>query len=55
MNSNGKNVIVGTVYKHPCMDPELFTDQHMQPLLDTIAAENKRSFIAGDFNFENLQ
>lgn len=55
INSSGKNVIVGTIYRHPCMDPSLFTEEYIQPLLDTITSENKKVFIAGDFNFDLLK
>ena len=54
-NPCGKNFIVGTVYRHPCMEPTHFTDDYMQPLLDTLTSENKKIFIAGDFNFDLLQ
>ena len=52
LNPKGKNTIIGTIYRHPCMDQELFLDEFMKPLCDKLGVENKPIYIAGDFNFD---
>ena len=54
INEKGKSTIIGTIYRHPCMDQNEFTDDYMQPLNDKIMKENKKCFLAGDFNFDLL-
>ena len=54
-NTSGKNAIIGTIYRHPSMDPSIFTDDYLQPLNDKLVNEKKKIFIAGDFNFDLLQ
>ena len=34
------------------MDKNLFIEDYMKPLNDKLAAENKKTCIAGDFNFD---
>ena len=51
-NHKRKNVIVGCIYWHPCMDPAEFNDLYLQNLLDTLAFENKDIFLMGDFNIK---
>ena len=52
VNPKGKNTIIGTVYRHPCMDQDLFLNDFMSPLCDKLTAENKEIYLAGDFNFD---
>ena len=52
INQKGKNSIIGIIYRHPCMDKHLFIEDYMKPLNDKLAAENKKTYIAGDFNFD---
>ena len=54
INKKGKNDIIGTVYRHPCMDPGEFIDHYVKPLNDQLSSENKRIFVAGDFNLDLL-
>ena len=54
INAKGKNSIIGTIYRHPCMDQNEFIDDFMQPLNDKLLNENKKIFIGGDFNFDFL-
>ena len=54
-NHKRKNVIVGCIYRHPCMDPAEFNESYLQNLLDTLAFENKDIFLMGDFNINILQ
>lgn len=52
LNPKGANTIIGTIYRHPCMDQCLFLGEFMKPLCDKLTAENKKIFLAGDFNFD---
>ena len=54
INEKSKNEIVGVIYRHPCMDANIFTENYMQPLNEKLEQENKKVFIAGDFNFDLL-
>ena len=54
INEKESNDIVGVVYRHPCMDPNEFIDDHLKDIADKISFENKKVFIAGDFNFDLL-
>ena len=36
------------------MDENLFIEDYMKPLNDKLAAEDKKTHIAGDFNFDLL-
>ena len=52
INQKGKNSILGVIYRHPCMDENLFIGDFMKPLNDKLTMGNKKTFIAGDFNFD---
>ena len=52
INPKGKNNIIGTIYRHPCMNGSEFVDDYMKPLNEKLQNENKKIFIAGDFNFD---
>ena len=49
----GKNLIVGTVYKSPDTCGAEFND-HLEECLGKVNKENKQCYIAGDFNFDLL-
>ena len=55
INEKKKNSIIGVVYRHPCMDPNSFNEDYIQPLTEKLQCENKQIFIAGDFNFDMLK
>ena len=49
------NLIVGCIYKHPCMDICTFNDHYLNPLLDNLSKEaNKTAILLGDFNTDFL-
>ena len=54
INDQGENIVIGSIYRHPCMDQSLFIDEYLQPLNDKLLNENKKVFLAGDFNFDLL-
>ena len=45
------NVIVGCIYKHPCMSIDEFNDL-ISPVFQKTSSENKTLFILGDFNID---
>ena len=54
INTNDTNDIVGVIYRHPSMNPVEFIDDYLNKITDKISKENKKIFIAGDFNFNLL-
>ena len=55
IESSGKNSIIGVIYRHPCMAPNIFNDEHLKNLSMKLSNENKRCFISGDFNFDLMK
>ena len=49
------NIIVGCVYRHPGMSINTFNNEHLSPLIQTLAKENKTIFLLGDFNINLLK
>ena len=39
---NATNIIVGTIYRHPCMKPADFNSDYLKPLLHKISTERKK-------------
>ena len=48
------NLIVGTIYRHPCMSVETFNREFLSPLLHKISSEKKQILLLGDFNINLL-
>ena len=56
INSKETNDIVGVIYRHPNMDTQNFIDDKLNSLLNKLSFENnKKIYIAGDFNFDLLK
>ena len=55
VNPSGSNSIVGTIYRHPCMDPNTFNNEYLNPLLEKLGNDNKGKYITGDFNLDLLK
>ena len=55
INEKESNDIVGVIYRHPSMNAFEFIDEHLKNITDKISNENKKVFIAGDFNFNLLK
>ena len=53
--SSGKNIIVGCIYRHPCMHPSEFNDIYLKDFLENHSHENKTIAIMGDFNIDLLK
>ena len=50
-----ENIIVGCIYRHPCMSINEFNDYYLLPLLQKLSYENKSIFLTGDFNINLLK
>ena len=50
-----KNQIYGCIYRHPCMDIDLFNEEYLKNLLAKLDSENKTSYLMGDFNIDLLK
>ena len=55
INENETNTIVGVIYRHPCMNPNIFNDEYLKVLTDKMEKENKTKYITGDFNLDLLK
>ena len=55
INKKAKNVIVGCIYRHPCMQINDFNQNFLTPLLEKISFENKEIILMGDFNINLLK
>jgi hypothetical protein len=54
--NNKPNIIVGCIYRHPCMDIVEFNDDYLTPLVSIIQKENNKTlYLAGDFNIDLLK
>ena len=54
INTTGKNVIIGCIYKHHTISPNDFSEA-MSKLLIKVSKEKKPCYLAGDFNMNLLQ
>ena len=54
INPKESNDIVGVIYRHPGMSPNIFIDDYLKGIVDKLSSENKKVFISGDFNFDLL-
>ena len=54
INQKETNSVVGVIYRHPCMDENIFIDDYLKKITDILSSENKKIFISGDFNFDLL-
>ena len=53
--ANRPNIIVGNIYRHPCMTTKSFNSDFLQPLLHKIKSERKHVILLGDFNIDLLK
>ena len=54
VNNKGKNSIIGVIYRHPCMEENVFNNVFLKNLTEKLSKENKNHYISGDFNFNLL-
>ena len=53
-NPGKKSEIYGCIYKHPCMDADIF-NEYLEKLLKKIDSEKKTAYLMGDFNMDLLK
>lgn len=54
ISNSSSNLIIGTYYRSPSYDHAPFL-QHLDEVINTVSAGNKRCIIAGDFNIDLFQ
>ena len=55
INTTGKNIVVGVIYRHPTGNSVEFLETYLKPLVHHKLAKeiiNKKVYIAGDFNYD---
>ena len=52
---NSKNLAVGSLCRHPCMQNSEFNDEYLKPLSEKLISENKEVILHGDFNIDLLK
>ena len=50
-----KNIVVGCIYRHPCMQQSEFIDEYLKPLSEKLISENKEVILLGNFNIDLLK
>ena len=53
-NSNGKNIIIGCMYRHPSVTKK-FIEYFLEPTLVKLSNQKKTCALIGDFNFDLLK
>ena len=53
-NKKGKNLIVGCIYRYPCMSVDEFNNDYFNKMLEKINKEKKDIILMGDFNINLL-
>ena len=54
VNLNKPNLLVGVIYRHPCMSLKSFNSDFLKPFLHKVGLENKELILLGDFNVNLL-
>ena len=55
VESNKKNTILGSIYKHPNVSVGEFTNDFLEPLLKILSFEKKELILIGEFNIKLLK
>ena len=56
LQKTSKNIIIGCMYRHPCMHPKEFNDLFLKSLTKRLSKENKKEVILlGDFNIDLIK
>ena len=50
-----KNIVVGCIYRHPCMQQSEFNDEYLKPLSEKLISRNKEVILLSDFNIDLLE
>ena len=56
LTKNSKNILVGCIYRHPCMHPKGFNNLFLKSLTNKLSKENNKEIILlGDFNIDLIK
>ena len=55
IQKHSKNIVVGYIYRHPCMQQSDFNDEYLKPLSERLFSENNEVILLGDFNIDLLK
>ena len=55
IQKDSKDIVVGCIYRHPCMQQSEFNDEYLKPLSEKSISENKEVILLGDFNIDLLK
>ena len=56
LQKTSKNIIIGCIYRHPCMHLKEFNDLFIKSLIKRLTKENKKEVILlGDFNIDLIK
>ena len=55
IQKDSKNIVVGCIYRHPCMQQSDFNDEYLKPLPEILISENKEIILLRDFNIDFLK
>ena len=48
-NPKETNSVIGVIYRHPCMNEQIFNDDYLKKITDILSLENKKIFISSYF------
>ena len=55
IQEDSKNMVVGCIYRHRCMQHGGFNDEYLKLLSEKLISENKEVMLLGDFNIDLLK
>ena len=55
IQKDSKNIAVGCIHRHPCIQQSEFNDEYLKPLSEKLISENKEVIFLGDFNIDLLK
>ena len=55
IQEDSKNMVVGCIYRHQCMQHGGFNDEYLKLLSEKLISENKEVMLLGDFNIDLLK
>ena len=50
-----KNMVVGCIYRHPCIQHSAFNDEYLKSFSEKLISENKLVILLDDFNTDLLK
>ena len=45
IQKNSKNMVVGCIYRHPCMQYSELNYEYLKPVSESLISENRKSYI----------